>query len=605
MFTTENFLIQITLILIFSTFSQWLAYRLNIPSIILLLLSGFILGPFFNLIQPDKLMGNILLPFISLSVALILYEGGLSLNIKDLKKTGGVIISILTIGVLITWILSSFFAYHFFKWPIQLAILTGAILTVTGPTVIIPLLRTIKPIPKLSSILKWEGIVVDPIGAILAILVFEGITSGEGQSPLKLAFLGIIKTIFAGFGFGFLGGIVLKKLLEKYQIPDHLQIPASLSIMALVYALSDFFQHESGLLATTLMGITLANQTDVPVKHIIHFKENLTTMLIGTLFILLSARLPLEVFKNFNLNTILFIITLILLIRPISIFISTLTSKLNLKEKIFLSWMAPRGIVAASVSSIFAYRLQEIGFEQAQEIPTVIFSIIIFTVLIYGFTARPLAKILNLSTEKSTKGIIIVGGHYWGRLLAKELIKNNIPVIIVDTNPYNISASKMIDIPAIQGNIIDENLIQEIDFAYFNKMIALTSNDDVNTLACTKYKDIMGSSNVFQISPFGNQAIIGDKLEELPKDLLGRILFRKELTYSSFTRKFSEGAEILTIEIGKDISIEDWNQKKYKNILPLFQIDVDGNFYIYTEDAHQYPVKKKTKLIVLMDYASL
>ncbi|GIX42055.1 MAG: cation:proton antiporter [Leptospiraceae bacterium] len=600
----ENTLLQITLILILGTFSQWLANKLNIPSIILLLLSGFIAGPITNLIQPDQLMGNILMPFVSLSVALILYEGGLSLNIKDLKKTGGVILSILSIGVLITWILSSYFAYYFFKWPIQLAILTGAILTVTGPTVIIPLLRTIKPFPKLGSILKWEGIVVDAIGAILAILVFEGITSGEGKNPLLLAFFGILKTIIAGFGFGFLGGIILKKLLEKFIIPDHLQIPASLSIMALAYTLSDLIQHESGLFATIVMGLTLANQGDVPVKHIIHFKENLSTMLIGTLFILLSARLPLDSFQNFNLNVFYFILILILVIRPTSIFLSTLTSKLNLKEKIFLSWMAPRGIVAASVSSVFAYRLQQIGFEQANEITTVIFSVIIFTVVIYGFTAGPLANLLQLSAAKTAKGILFVGGHYWARLLAKELMKDNIPVLLVDTNPYHISAAKMIDLPAIQGNIIDENLLQNLDLTYINKMIALTSNDEVNTLACTKYKDIFGSSNVFQISPFGNQAITGDQPEELPKELIGRILFRKDLTYSAFTRKFSEGADILTIEIGKDITLQDWNKKKYKNILPLFQIDPDGNFYIYTEDSHQYPVKNKTKLIVLMDYTA-
>ncbi|MCF8337889.1 MAG: sodium:proton antiporter, partial [Bacteroidales bacterium] len=375
----EDVLLELGGIVILGIVSQWIAWRLRFPSIFLLLVVGFVAGPLTGVINPDALMGDMLLPFVSLSVAVILFEGGLTLDIKELKEIGGVLLALIIVGVIVTWIIAATAAHYLLGLNINVAILLAAILVVTGPTVIGPLLRHIRPSGRVSDILKWEGIVIDPVGALLAVLVFEAIATGGLQGATSTVLLSLGKTVLFGGLSGLLFATLLVLFLKKFWIPDYLQESMTLTLVIASYLAADFFQHESGLFATTLMGIVIANQKFVSVKHILEFKENLRVLIISILFIVLAGRLELEVFNNISMQSLAFLGVLIFIARPASVFLSTMGSKLTSREKLFLSWMAPRGIVAAAVSSLFALRMQEMNMAQAELLVPLTFIVIVGT----------------------------------------------------------------------------------------------------------------------------------------------------------------------------------------------------------------------------------
>ncbi|NBC04324.1 MAG: hypothetical protein GVY20_11535, partial [Bacteroidetes bacterium] len=414
----EHFLISITSIFVFGIGAQWIAWRFNLPAILLLLISGILAGPVFGLLDPDALMGDLFTPFISVSVAIILFEGGLSLRFSELKDSGGVIGNLVSIGVLITWIVISLSSYLILDFGVELSILLGAILVVTGPTVIIPLLRQVRPSGQVGSILKWEGIVIDPIGAMLAVLVFEVILTTGVSAATSAILMSVVKTIFLGTLCGLAGAGIIYFILKKHMLPDFLQNPVSLMIVVLVFTVSNEFQHESGLWATTLMGIVLANQKAAYIHHIIEFKENLRVLLLSALFILLAARVELsELMANLNLKVLAFLAIIILIARPLSVYASSMFSNINWKEKLFLSWMAPRGVVAASISSIFAISLTQNGFEQASQLVPIVFIVIICTVAIYGLPAAWVARKLGVA-KPVPNGLLILGAKDWSISIA-------------------------------------------------------------------------------------------------------------------------------------------------------------------------------------------
>ena len=391
-------LIGITSILIFGIGAQWVAWRLKLPAILLLLISGILAGPVFGLLNPDQLMGDLLTPFISVSVAIILFEGGLSLRFSELKDIGGVIGNLVSIGVILTWGITAVSAFYLFPFDWELAILIGAILVVTGPTVIIPLLRQVRPSGQVGSILKWEGIVIDPIGAMLAVLVFEVILSTSFSAATSVAVMSIVKTVFFGTLVGLAGAALIYFLLKRHLLPDYLQNPISLMVVVTVFTISNMLQHESGLWATTVMGIALANQKSARIHHITEFKENLRVLLLSALFILLAARVELSnLLENLNWNILAFLAILILIARPAGVYISTMFSNVNWREKLFLCWMAPRGVVAASISSIFAISLAQNGFAYADQLVPIVFLVIIGTVTIYGLPASWVARKLGVA----------------------------------------------------------------------------------------------------------------------------------------------------------------------------------------------------------------
>jgi NhaP-type Na+/H+ or K+/H+ antiporter len=577
---SQHLLIGITFIVILGIGAQWLAWRLRLPAILLLLICGFAAGPLTGLIDPNELFGKLLLPIVSISVSIILYEGGLSLRFSEISDVRDVVRNLISIGILISWVMIAGFAYYILKLEFPLAILIGATLVVTGPTVIVPLLRHVRPAGRIGSVLKWEGIINDPVGAIIAVLVFEAILALERGNAATVIATGIIQATVIGSVIGILGAAIIILLFKRYWVPDFLQNPFSLMVVVGTFTLSDYFQSESGLLSVTLMGIILANQKWINVKHIVEFKENLRVLLISTLFILLAAHLTINNLKQtLDEKNFIFLAALIFLVRPLAVLISTSISNLSWKEKLFLSWMAPRGIVAAAVSSIFALRLEESGFAQAGLMVPITFLVITGTVAIYGLTASPLATWLGLANP-NPQGVLMIGADRLARAFAKAISDEGFQVVLVDFNRGNIGNAKKDGLRTYYADLLSERVLDEIDLNGIGRLLALTPNEEVNSLAALHFIDVLGRSEVYQL-PVENSSA---EEEKLPKHLRGRTLFGADVTYSRLSEIIESGALIERIPITDDFDLEKFISSYGKSAIPLFLINDGNTLTVFADD---------------------
>lgn len=400
----EHVLVAIPAILALGVGSQWVAWRLGVPSILVLLLSGFTAGPLLGVLDPDAIVGDLLFTFVSLAVAVILFEGGLRLSLSELEGVRDVVQRLITVGALVTWTLSTAFSYLLLDLGFALSVLLGAILVVSGPTVVMPLLEHFRLSARVNSVLKWEGIFIDPVGAILAVLVFQTIVATQADvTPVPIV-IGFLLTTLTGVVVGSIGAAIIYFALDGYRVPEALRNSVTLAIVLIVFAISDLIRVESGLLAVTLMGVVLANQRRISVGRIIEFKEELRGILLAVLFVVLSARLTMEELTGvLNMRMLLFLIALVLLVRPATVVVSSLRSRLEWREVAFISWLAPRGIVAASVSSVFGIELAELGYEGAEQLTPLTFVVIVSTVAIYGLTMGSFASFLGLTQPRRSQ----------------------------------------------------------------------------------------------------------------------------------------------------------------------------------------------------------
>ncbi len=595
---SEHLLVGLAAIIVLGIGAQWLAWRISLPAILLLLVFGFIAGPVTGLINPNELFGNLLLPLVSVTVAIILFEGGLSLKFSEVREVTAVIRNLVTVGVLVSWVLTSLASYLIFGLGLQISILLGAVLVVTGPTVIIPLLRHVRPSGRVGSILKWEGIIIDPIGAVLAVLVFEVIISVGLEKATTQVVVSIFKTLVIGIVLGLAGAKLVIVILKRHWVPDFLQNPVSLMIVVFVFVCSNVIQVESGLLSVTLMGIALANQKWVSLKHIVEFKENLRVLFISSLFIILASRLTIdELSYVLNFKGFIFLVLMILVVRPLSIFISTYFTDLNLKEKLFLSWMAPRGIVAAAVASVFALRLAEAGYEQAERIIDITFLVITGTVAIYGLTAFKVARRLGLA-KPNPQGLLIVGAHIWARSIAKFLHENGFQVSLVDSNWANVSAARQEGLQAYYENILLEDISEDIELDGIGKLIALTRNDEVNSLAALHFIEDFGRSQVYQLPKLSKFSAKSE--ESIPQHLRGRLLFGAEATFSYLDSKFASGASLKKTPLTDEFNYDSFQSLYGEKALPLFIIKENGELVVLASDNTPTPLPGQS-LISLVD----
>ncbi len=588
---SETILIQLAGILIAGILAQWIAWQFELPAILTLLVCGILLGPVLNLVNPDALFGPILLPFVSLAVALILFEGGLNLKFKELSGIGNIFYRLISIGVFTTFLVTLLAAHMALHLSLQTSAMLGAILVVTGPTVIIPILRQIQLKTSLNSLLKWEGIFIDPLGAVFAVLVYEVIQITQIRDATPVIIFAIIKTLLVGVCVGFSTASLLIGLMYKNRLPDFLHIPVTLMLVITAFVASNMVQTESGLLATTVMGVALANQKWVSVKHILEFKENLGVLLISLLFIVLAARLKFEELFNIGWEGLVFLGILVFIARPFAVALSTVGSKLNWRERGFIAWMAPRGIVAAAVAVIFQERMISIGIADADQISPLLFLVIIVTVIIYGFSALPLAKGLGL-THGKFNGVIIVGAHSWARHIAGVLRHHSMPVLLVDTNIQNVKLAHDEGLPAYAGSVLSDEFRDNDDLhKEMGHLLALTGNDEVNTLTLLNYQDFF-RGNRYQVALHDGQVSRG---------LHGHIAFSSDATYRYIERLFSGGAVVESIEL-KGIDQADL-KTKYNMLFPLFLIDSEGRLKIHTPVIHSFAGYKT--LIYLRAYGQV
>ncbi len=564
----EHVLVLISAVLVLGMAAQWIAWRANLPSIVLLLAMGLLLGPATGLLDPDALLGDLLFPIVSISVGVILYEGGLSLRLKELRKTGSAVFRLIAIGAPITLLLSAYLAVELLGMDTHLALLLGAILTVTGPTVVGPMLSYVRVAPEVNNSLKWEGILIDPLGAVLAVLVYQQFFTAEGGGDLVHSLSGIAKVFIYGIFFGAMGALLLVQLSRRGLLPDFLTNAVSLALVVGAFVAADIFQKESGLVAATLMGVLVRNQSKVPIKHIIEFKETLRLLLISTLFILLAARISPAELRGFGVEELLFVASLMFIVRPVAVLLSTLGTRLNWRERLFIAWMAPRGIVAAAVSSIFALALVREGAPEAQQLMPITFLVIVATVVIYGVTVRPVASLLGIQ-QPSPHGVLFIGAHDWARKLAVKLAKLGGQVLMLDSNRENILRARNADLPARHANVLSETLLEEMDLNGIGRAVAITANDEVNTLSATRFGERLGMREVYQLQPTRQRGMPTVLSESLPLDLRGRFLFDKELSFYVLESMLRSRDALSVVEIEEETPLDEFRAKYPENV-PLF-----------------------------------
>lgn len=542
--------------------AQWLAWRSQVPSIILLLVAGLLLGPVFSLIDPDELLGGTLFPVVSLSVALILFEGGLDLPPRELRSTGTVVRRLISIGAIITFLVAAWGAERLFDMSRGAAAVMAAVLVVTGPTVVGPLLRFVRPSGRTGPMLRAEGILIDPIGATAALVAFEAALTDEPGEAIS-AVLGVIgTTLLVGIGIGFLLALMLDHALRRFLIPDHLANPIALAIVIVGFVLSNEVQEEAGLLTVTVMGIWLARRDSAAVRQLLEFNESLRTLLISVLFILLAARIEPDQLRDVAVPSLLFLALLVFVARPLGVIVSTLRTGLSWRDRTFLMVMAPRGIVAAAVSAIFALRLEEEGIRGAELIVPIVFLVIIGTILVYGFLAGPIAKTLGLA-EARANGVLIVGAHAVARGLAQALTDLHVKTMLVDTDPYNVTRSVALGLPARRLSVLTEEATHELDLRGIGRILAFTSNDEVNALASGRFARVFGRRETFQLAP-GERRPVGS----MPQELLGRIIGIDGLDYGTLDERVREGWRVRPAPAGGSIAATT----EAGNFLPMARV---------------------------------
>ncbi len=549
--------------------AQWAAWRIGLPAILPLLIVGFLVGPLLGWIDPSSLIGQeILFPAVSLAVGLILFEGGLTLSLPEVRETRGVVIRLVTIGALVTWLGATFAAWTLVGLPLQLAFLFGALIIVTGPTVIGPLLRIVRPSARVANVLKWEGILIDAIGAMVAVLVFEFLLIENREQALGSTLLLFLRFILTGTVVGVIAGSVLAWLLRRRLIPDYLVNLVALAMVFAAFAVASAMAQEAGLLATVLMGMVIANRGVPNINDLLSFKEDLTVLFISLLFIVLAANIELGAFMQaLSLPSLALLATVILIIRPLSVFASTAGSSLSLREKAFLGWIAPRGIVAAAVSSLFATKLVNAGFEGAESLVPLVFLVIVGTVLLGSLTAKPVAEALGVA-EPDPQGFLILGAHPIARRIAQFLKDEDLAVTLADTNWSNVAAARLEGLAAYYGSLLSDRTDDEIRLSGIGRLLALTSNDEANALSSLKYARAFGSQNVFQLAP----GTSGTARDNLSTEQRGRLAFGPDVDYPRLESLFDRGAILKRSPLSERVSIDDLRRRGDEDQVPLFVI---------------------------------
>ncbi|AZQ63240.1 sodium:proton exchanger [Flammeovirga pectinis] len=574
-------------------FAQWLGWRIKVPAILPLILIGLLVGPFSTLftsdgskfIDGDKIFhGELLFDVVNLSVGLILFEGGMTLKLKETKNIGSVIWRLLIFGSIITLIGGAIATHFIMGFSYKIAFLFGGLIIVSGPTVIGPLLRNIKPNNRINTILKWEGILIDPIGALVAILIFDFILSGHSNDLFTLfALKGFILLTISGAAVGSIAAFITAKVLNQKLLPDHLKNIVMLGFVVATFALSDLLHAESGLLAVTIYGMILANSKVASMKSILHFKEDVTLVLISFLFVMLSSRMSLDDLESLaNWNSVLLFTVIVYVIRPLVVLSSTIGTSLTWQERLFISYISPRGIVAAGVASLFTLKLTSgiapISAAQVKEAELLLpltFMTIIGTVVIQGLTAKPLAKLLKV-TRKEPNGVLFLGASEVGLFMARILQQYHIPILVSDTSEQNIKEAKRLRIPTYEGSILSEGALENVDFSEYGQLFSTTSNNEINILGNRTISTELGMNKVFRLA---------SKLE-VETDTLNKpqhLLFHGKYDFIGLTNIIRQKHVVKNVKPEKTLDQEESFQFLANFDLPIFIIHENNHITPVTD----------------------
>ena len=600
-------MLELAGIIVLGIIAQWVAWKLKLPAILPLILIGLLVGPVSTLISadgtkwlepvwngteglfPDERLFN----FVSLAISIILFEGGLTLKKEEILNVGPAILKLITLGSLVTFFGAGLATHFIFNISWQISFLFSALIIVTGPTVIAPILRNIPLKKDVSTVLKWEGILIDPIGALAAVLIFEFIRVGEGYNFTIEALIEFGKIVIVGFSIGFASAYAFYFSIKKKIIPHYLLNVVSLAIVLAVFVLSDLFAHESGLLTVVIMGMVLGNLKVEELKEILYFKESLSILLISILFILLSANINIsDMLLLYRWETLVLFVIVVFVLRPLGVFLSTSNSGLGLNEKLFISWVGPRGIVAAGIASLFGLKLSMQGEPDAEYITPLVFMVVLGTVLLNATTARMFAKLTGVFLQ-SSDGIMMIGGSNFARLIADYLKKNGRRVVIIDNNIDNVNRAKLLGLEAMKGNVYEDEILEDVELNDIGYLLALTGSQSLNKYVIEKYAGTFGENGAFRI-------VSTDELinkTEIPKE---HLFTHKDdfINLSEVVRDFPfinevnvDSREHLN-RLLKEIDFET-------HAIPVFLKDESGFIHIISSLDESYKIEKGNTLVYI------
>jgi len=522
--------------------SQWIAWRIRMPAIVLMLLGGLIVGPLLGIFDPMRDIGDLVGPMISVAVAIILFEGGLTLNLHGLRGAAEGVRRLVLIGAPLGWFLSAM-ALHFvagLSW--EASVVFGGIMIVTGPTVIAPLLRQARLPRRPAQLLHWEAIVNDPIGALAAVIAFELVLVLRATETMGDAVLDMAVGISVAAALGVVAGWSVVRAFRRELVPQFMKVPLLFAVVLGVFALSDALLHESGLLAVTVMGLWIANADLPSYDELRRFKEHATILLVSGVFVLLAASMTPETLYALDWRALAFVTVVIFIVRPATVLVSFIGTHLPWKERLLVGFTGPRGVVLVAVAGLFAQRLYAGGVEDAVRLTPLAFALVAATVILHGFTMSPLARALGLSAAQ-VPGVIFAGGSRFSAAFAEALKRLDVPVLMADANRTRLRTAREAGLPIFVGNILSEAAEHGVEFISFGRIVALSDNDALNTLVTTDLAPEFGHENVYQLKPAKQE----HRRYAMPVTLGGRTIC-DGLGYLDIGRRMTEGWTVQSVQ---------------------------------------------------------
>ncbi len=578
--SSDQILFGLGLVLVLAIAAQLVAAPLRVPAIVVLLPAGFIAGIATDDVHPDELLGALYQPFVTIAVGVILFEAGLRLSFHEIvPAVRNAVVRLITIGALVTWLgITATLLLLFDDMDRGVALMTGAILVVSGPTVVLPLLAFIRPTRDVRSVLKWEGTLVDPIGALLGVIVFVGVSSGEGWQPGEL-----LLDLGVGAIVAVVGAPLLWVLLrEVQQSAPRMVVPATLMVVVAAVVAADLIRDDAGLVAAVLMGMVVTNQRGIDISlSLFEFQETLVRLLVGVLFVLVAASVSPDEVRSVLPEALVLLAVMLLVVRPLAVALSTARSPFTLHERAFIAWMAPRGIIAGATAAAFGPKLAAQGVEGADKVLPLVFVAIFGTVVVYGLTATPVARLLGVA-GMGRELVLIVGGHPWAREIASALKRSGVAVRLwVGPVEYQ-TAARDAGFHADRGRIMLDAINREEELEEVTDALLLTRSDDFNTLGAAELRDELGHRHVFRVAPHPEEPDL------FPPSRETGILGDRTLTFAELDRRFADGARIV-IGSGGDAA----------GGTPLFAVTPDGRLTV-AADGHPLEIESGDRVIALV-----
>ena len=514
----DEVLLGLSLVVVLSILARLAGSWIGVPAIVPLLVVGVVAGvSVTGLIDPTALLGDSLSPIVQIAVGIILFEGALSLRREELGAgVRPAVVRLLTFGVILTWLLGAVAVSLLFDVPREIAVLIGAILIVSGPTVVLPILDFIAPDAKVRSVLKWEGILVDPIGAIIAVVIFGSLANSGGQPVIDV--VEIAFSLGTGLLAGIAGALLLMPILGTRRLSGRDKVAATLMMVVAAFAAADAVFEDSGLVATIVMGAFLANQTRVRIDYIAEFKETLVPLLIGVLFVLLAANVDIDDVIDLGMPVVGLIVFLVLVVRPLAV-AGLAGLGFTRSEKVFFSAMAPRGIVAASTASAFGLKLTEDGVQGAELIIPITFAVIAGTVFIYGFGAPPLARYLGLAGNRPP-ALLLVGAPRWGLALGAALTSAGAQVKVWTEDEDEAAAAEQMGLVAFGGPLDPQAPTIQTVFDDLAAIALVSKDDTLNQVLSWELADVREPEEVYRLrSPYDVAPIVPTEATPLFHDV--------------------------------------------------------------------------------------